>query len=70
MTPAQFKAGRNALGLSQHEMAQKMLMGVNAWQSILRWEKGTSKVPGPAEYAIRRMMDDAGVDLAQTNGKG
>jgi len=42
-------------------MAQAMFMGVNGWQSILRWEKGTSKVPGPAEYAIRRMMDDAGV---------
>lgn len=61
MTPQQFRAARNALGLSQHAMAREMLMGEHGWQTIFRWEKGTSKVPGPAEYAIRRMMDDAGV---------
>jgi len=63
MTPAQFKAGRNALGLSQPAMARALNMGKNGWQSILRWEKDGTTVPGPAQVAMRFMLRDAGVTV-------
>lgn len=67
MTPAQFKAGRNALGLSQHAMARALNMGTHGWQSILRWEKDGTTVPGPAQVAMRFMLRDAGVTLDFNN---
>jgi len=63
VTPAQFKAGRNALGLSQHAMARELCMGTHGWQSILRWEKDGATVPGPAQVAMRFMLRDAGLTV-------
>lgn len=63
MTPAQFKAGRHALGLSQPAMARALNMGTYGWQRILRWEKDGTTVPGPAQVAMRFMLRDAGVEI-------
>lgn len=65
MTPAQFKAGRNALGLSQPAMAKALNMGQYGWQRIIRWEKDGTTVPGPAQVAMRFMLRDAGIALEQ-----
>lgn len=44
MTPADFKAARRELGLSQNALAARM--GI-ADRTIRRWEKGTVPIPGP-----------------------
>jgi len=53
MTPEQFRAARQSLGLSQHALAEALGMGRWAWQTISKWENGRSPVPAdmPAKLA-------------------
>jgi len=46
MTPDEFKAGRNALGLSTNQLAR--LFRVSDGRTVRRWEAGDRDIPGPA----------------------
>jgi len=53
MTPAEFRAARAALGLSQRELAERLEVTIRALQM---WEAGERAVPGPARVALRFFM--------------
>jgi transcriptional regulator with XRE-family HTH domain len=58
MTPADLKAARTALGLSQFELADALGLGRYGWQAISRWENGRAKqgIPGPAQVAVLSLV--------------
>jgi DNA-binding transcriptional regulator YiaG len=59
MTPADFRTARRALGLTQHQMAEALRMGKHGWQSVSRWERDGSTVPGPVQIAVEAMLEKA-----------
>lgn len=59
MTPAEFKAARSALCLSQRDLAEVWGMGQNGERTIRRWEQGDVPVNPIAAYCIALMT---GVD--------
>ncbi len=50
MTPAQFKQGRHALGLSTNSLAK--LFRVSDGRTVRRWEAGDRDIPGPAKVLM------------------
>lgn len=59
MTPADLKAARKALGLSQAGLAEALRLGPNGQRTIRRWEAGDIPVTGPASVAIEAMIREA-----------
>ena len=57
MTPADFKAAREALCLSQNDLAEVWGMGANGGRTIRRWESGERPLNPVAAYCIRLMLD-------------
>jgi DNA-binding transcriptional regulator YiaG len=57
MTPADLRAARKALGLSQHGLAEALRMGKSGWQSVGRWEKDGCDIPGPVQIAVQCLLD-------------
>lgn len=58
MNPAEFKAARNTLCLSQRDLAEIWGMGQNGERTIRRWEQGDTPVNPIAAYCIRLMMEN------------
>lgn len=56
MTPKQFKAAREKLGLSQAKLAEKIR--VSGSRTIRRWERSEREIPGPVQILIERMVDE------------
>lgn len=56
MTPADLRAARKRLGLTQHGLAEALRMGKWGWQTISKWENGDTPVPGPAQVAIELLL--------------
>lgn len=56
MTPEQFRNARKALGLTQHAMAEALLMGKHGWQTISGWETGKTPIPGPVQLAVHCLL--------------
>ena len=56
MTPAEFKAARENLGMTQTELAEEW--GVNS-MTISRYETGARKVPPLAVWALKAMLKGA-----------
>ena len=56
MTPAEFKAAREHLCLSQADLAKEWGMGANGGRSIRRWEIGERPVNPIAAYCIQLML--------------
>ena len=52
MTPAELRAIRKALGLTQHGLADALRMGKHGWQSVSRWESEGNTIPGPVQVAV------------------
>ncbi len=52
MTPADLRAARKRLGLTQNGLAEALRMGKWGWQTISKWEREGSTVPGPVQVAI------------------
>ncbi|GGZ21932.1 helix-turn-helix domain-containing protein [Asticcacaulis endophyticus] len=61
LTPKETRFLRNTLGLTQGELAA--LLGTTS-QSVARWEKGDTEMPGAAEKLLRILF------LALTDGEG
>ena len=59
MTPKQFKAARNTLGLSQNDLALVWGMGKNGGRTIRNWGAGDLPVNPIAAYCIALMVDGA-----------
>lgn len=57
MTPDQFKAARNALCLSQNDLAEVWGMGKNGGRTIRKWEAGDVPVNPIAAYCIGLMVN-------------
>ena len=58
MTPSEFKFARNALGLSQNDLALVWGMGRNGGRTIRKWEAGDVPVNPIAAYCIQMMVND------------
>lgn len=56
MTPAEFRAARERLGLTQTAMAAALEVTLRAVQM---WEAGERGIPGPARVALRFMLRSA-----------
>ncbi len=59
MTPEQFKTARNALCLSQNDLAKVWGMGRNGGRTIRKWESGDVPVNPIAAYCIALMIAEA-----------
>ena len=57
MTREQFRDARNALCLSQADLAVIWGMGENGGRTIRRWESGERPLNPVAAYCIRIMVD-------------
>ncbi len=51
MTPSEFRAAREGLGVSQEELAH--LLGVNGSRIIRKWEAGENAVPEPVSILMK-----------------
>ena len=56
MTRADLRTARKALGLTQKGLAEALQMGKHGWQSISKWERDGSTVPGPVAVAVGLML--------------
>lgn len=56
MTGEEFKALRQAMGLSLEDLADALEMsGANAGRTVRRWEDGVYDIPGPTAIAMRHL---------------
>lgn len=56
MTGEQFTAARNALGLSQSDMAKALRMdGPHSYKTLGAWENGRRDIPGPVTLAVMHL---------------
>jgi DNA-binding transcriptional regulator YiaG len=62
LNPADLRAARKALGLTQKGLAKALHMGTHGWQSISKWESDSNErgVPGPVKAAIELMLEQTG----------
>jgi DNA-binding XRE family transcriptional regulator len=60
MTGAEFKAARDALGLTQKEMATELHMGRWGWQTIIGWEAERKPVPALTAMVVERLVSERG----------
>lgn len=60
MAPADLRAARKTLGLSQHGLAEALRMGKSGWQSVGRWEKDGNTIPGPVQIAVECLLRHRG----------
>lgn len=58
MTPEQFKAARESLGLSQNALAEVWGMGANGGRTIRRWEHAERPMNPIAAFALKMMVDN------------
>lgn len=58
MTPADLKAARKTLGLSQTGLAEALrLSPANGDRTIRLWETKGNTVPGPAQIAVECLLE-------------
>ena len=61
MTPADLRAARKALGLTQSGLAKALrLSEKNGDRSARIWEQDGNTVPGPVQVAIEAMLRERG----------
>ncbi len=64
MTHADLRTARKRLGLTQKGLAKALRMGKWGWQSVAKWEKGETDVPGPVQVALELMLEKLPPDPA------
>lgn len=55
MTPAEFRALRRQLGLSQGGLAR--VLQVASDRTVRKWEAGERDIPGPAQVLVRLLTE-------------
>jgi DNA (cytosine-5)-methyltransferase 1 len=56
LKPAELRAARKSLGLSQTGLAEALRLGPNGERTIRRWEAGDVPITGPASLAIELLI--------------
>jgi DNA-binding transcriptional regulator YiaG len=56
MTPAEVRAARLALGMTQDQLAAALRMGGDGKRAVRRWEDGDRAISGPASVAIEALL--------------
>lgn len=56
MTPADLRDARKRLGLTQKGLAEALRMGKHGWQSVSKWERDGSTIPGPVQVAVELLL--------------
>ena len=56
MTPAEVKAARQVLAMTQTDLANALRMGKDGKRAIRCWEVGDVPVSGPASVAIEALL--------------
>ena len=69
MTPADLRAAMKRLGLTQHTLADKLLMGRWGFQSVGKWVRGEVPIPGPVQVAVEYMLKDAEYVAVERGGR-
>ena len=59
MTPADLRTARKRLGLTQKGLAEALRMGTHGWQTISKWERDGSMIPGPVQVAVESLLREA-----------
>jgi len=67
LTPAQCRAARALLDLTQSELADGARLGLS---TIVDFERARRQISGDAIGAIRRALEKFGVDFIDENGGG
>lgn len=58
MTPAELRAARKTLGLTQRGLAEALrLSEKNGDRSVRIWEQDGNTVPGPVQVAVEMMLE-------------
>lgn len=58
MTPDQFRLHLRTLGLTYHTAAEALRMGRWGYQSVGKWARGETPVPGPVQVVLEFMLDE------------
>jgi DNA-binding transcriptional regulator YiaG len=60
MTPAELRAARRQLGLTQSGLAEALRMGAQGKRTIRMWEADDNVrgVPGPAQVAVEALLKE------------
>lgn len=70
MTPADLRAAREALGLTQTGLAKALrLSPKNGDRSVRIWEAEGNTVPGPVQVAVEFMLKARGTKDQQENAR-
>ena len=56
MTPAELRAARKRLGMTQSQLATALKLGQDGKRAVQRWECGDRSISGPVEVAIGMML--------------
>lgn len=56
MTPAELKAARERLGLTQNGLAEALRLGKNGGRHIRKLESGQHPISGPISVAVEFML--------------
>jgi DNA-binding transcriptional regulator YiaG len=56
VTPADLRSARKRLGLTQKGLAGALRMGTHGWQSVSKWERDGSAIPGPVQVAVELLL--------------
>ena len=67
MTPAQCKAARALIGITQAELADGAKLGLS---TVVDFERARRLVSPVAVEAIRNALDASGIDFIEENGGG
>jgi transcriptional regulator with XRE-family HTH domain len=60
LTPAEkLRTARKTLGLTQHGLADALRMGKWGFQSVAKWERGETAIPGPAQVAVELLVEQS-----------
>lgn len=67
MTPADFRAARKGLGMTQKQLAEALRMGRHGWQTISKWESDdyAGTIPGPVQIALEHIAHCVGTAREQ-----
>ncbi len=68
MTPAELRAARVKLGLTQKALARELRMGEHGWQSVSAWESGSRDIPGPVAVAVECLLNHSFAPIETRQG--
>lgn len=68
LTPAEVRAARLLLGMTQGDLAAALGLGHHRWLTVQRWESGKTRIPPSRCAAIMQLLDGRRPDPAEGIG--